>query len=791
MGRPAVVSRVFRQSAALAAVAAATCIMQGARAQTTPAGPPSPAAGAAAARTQTPPQNGIQDIVVTAQRRSEAVQKTPLAVTALNASSLLGRSQTSIADISSSVPNVNFTQVTARARVTVRGIGLDTVSLGSDSAVALNVDGVYYSRSGAAMAGFYDVDRIEVLRGPQGTLYGRNATGGSVNIITKRPGDTPDGYVQGTMGNYGTLNFEGALGGPVNDGVSARLSFQTFHNDGYGTNLVTGHRIDNKDSQAVRGQIALKPTDRLTIRLEGDYYHEKDRANAYHYLGAGVESAPGVGKPSFGLLLPGGFEPSNPVRDIATPLDPNNKTSFYGGYVDATYELNDTMSLHSITAYRRSNINTEYDIQPVGATLVTISFQKEFSKQLTQEFQFNWDTDRNKLVAGAYYLHETLYGANISALNIPLGARPIVIGAGPDDVGPGGAFLQGVFLGGNLKTDALAGYAQDTFNLTSRLHLTAGARYSYEKKTVHDQDSVVFSQAYVPDYAVTSPFRDDSAAFHSFTPKLGIDYDLARDVLLYASWSKGFKSGNFNLGTFPQAGAPGILKPEKVTAYEGGIKSTLFDRRLRANISGFYYDYTDLQVSKVIGFSLALVNAATARIYGAEGEFALQPLADRHFQMTLNASWLHARYRNFISSDPNRPGQGDTTDPSANNALAFNLAGNHLAQAPDYTVNLGAEYTFDTSLGSFTVRGDSTWTGRVYFSPFNLAYISQAPTNVQNAYLNYESASKHFYANVYIKNIGNKNILSSSNASSSAVGGGVIGYAQPPRTIGVTLGVHL
>ena len=275
------------------------------------------------------------DIVVTAQRREESLQNIPVAITALRADDLQKRGLTSIADVASMVPSLVVGEQIGRGRITLRGIGIDNISTGSEASVTLSSDGVFYSRSAAALAGMFDIERIEVLRGPQGTLYGRNATTGSVNIITKKPTRDFEGNVAATIGNYNTLDLEAAAGGPISDTLSARFSFKRQRHTGYGRNLVTGSEIDDKDSQAARAQLLFEPSNRLSILLGGDYYHSDDNNGTYHGLGPSAETAPGVTRIPTGLLIPGGFLPSNP-RDIAAATDPSLTNRFYGARFDTT-----------------------------------------------------------------------------------------------------------------------------------------------------------------------------------------------------------------------------------------------------------------------------------------------------------------------------------------------------------------------------------------------------------------------------------------------------------------------
>lgn len=733
-------------------------------------------ANAAAAQTPTgtvgsaeaalPAQNEdpLQEVLVTAQRRSESVQKTPLAVTAISGDSLEERGTTNLEALSAVAPGLNVSEQVGQARLTLRGIGLDDISTGAESSVAFNQDGVFYSRSAGALASFYDVNRVEILRGPQGTLYGRNATGGSINIITNQPTDTLHGGVDVTVGNYQTANGEGFISGPLADTVSGRLSFQIQHHDGYGENIVTGDDIDTKDSQAVRGQLLFRPDDRLKVLVAGDYYHENDRSNEYHYLGPAGETVTGAPITPTALLL-GGITSSN-LRDVATPTDPSNYAVFYGGRVDVSYAISDSTTVRSLSAYRRAQYQVDTSISPFSVELFPLTVQEQ-SDQYTQEFQLNVDTDNNKFVSGLFYLHEAILGSEAGPLNL------LAVG-GPD------FFVQGFYGGGHLKTDAAAFYAQDTYSVTDSLRLTLGGRYSWERKEVDDQSAFDFTTPYSPANLPLAPFHVASADFSKFTPKVGVDYDVAPRTLVYASYSQGFKSGTYNLGA---AGPP--VQPEKVDAYEAGLKTTTADGRLRSNTAGFYYNYKNLQVGKVQGEQVILENAAAARIYGIEEELTARPLTD--LTLSLNTSWLHARFTQYVTADQSRPGgDGRTIDPSTG-APAFNLSGNEMAQSPNYTVDLAAEYAIHWRDNTITLRGESNWSDRVYFTAFDRNAVSQSAYSLQNAFITFEPAGGSWRVTAYVKNIADKTVEASANVASTLVGSPVIGFLLPPRTFGAIL----
>ncbi|SLK08135.1 TonB-dependent receptor [Novosphingobium mathurense] len=707
-------------------------------------------------------EQGIGDIVVTAQRREESLQKVPIAVSAVTADALAKTGLVTVESLSGQVPNLNVSQNIGQARVTIRGIGIDSISLGSEGSVAFYQDGVFFTRSNAAMASFYDVDRVEVLRGPQGTLYGRNATGGSINIFTKAPTDHLDGYLSATVGNYGTINSEGAISGPLSEGLQGRISFQTRYNNGFGENIATGHRIDNEDSQAIRAQLKYNAGD-LTMLLSGDYYRKDDASNGGHYFGRGqqlVRNGPFV--QPLGEAL-GGVVATN-VRDLSNGRDPYVKAEFYGGRLDINYDVNDSVSLRSLSAYRHTDFKSLTDIVGSSFDLFPL-YNWEIDDQFSQEFQINYNSDTHKLVLGAYYLNDKVNGGSRGEYNVGTMTAPF--------------FLQGYFAGGTQKTNTVAVFGQDTINVSDRLRVTLGARYSWEKKEINNVSEFNFVDVFSPSYVVQTPYRAASKSWSSFTPKIGIDFDVADRVMVYASYSKGFKSGLFDL----QGDRAPAVNPEKVDAFDAGIKVTTGS--VRANFAGFYYKYKDMQVGKVTGAALLLENAATATIYGLESELTVKPIP-APLTLSVSASWLHARFDDYVSVDPARLfGDGVTSDSSG--APAFNLKGNHLAQSPDYTVNASAEYVIEAPFGDFTLRAESLWQGRTYFDSFNTPQNLQKAYNLQNASITFNSDDKNWMISAFVRNIANKTIKGSAHVGFVPIGAPVLGYLLPPRTIGVTV----
>jgi iron complex outermembrane receptor protein len=275
----------------------------------------------------------LDEITVTAQKRETNIQTTAIAVSAVAGESLVQAQVTNIEGLAQSLPSVNFGQTTGNARIAIRGVGFDNISLGNEGRVAYHVDGVYISRPAAALASFYDVERIEVVRGPQGVLYGRNATGGAVNVILHAPDRELNGYIDGTIGSYSLYKLEGAVGGPLGDSVSGRLSFQVLDRGGYGDNLTNGFDVDDQSTQAVRGQIRFQPSESVDLTLSGDYFTEDDHAYSFHYITQGSLAYPATpttpalpGAVPKGLRV-GGTIPSD-LRDSTSDSGPLNDREF-------------------------------------------------------------------------------------------------------------------------------------------------------------------------------------------------------------------------------------------------------------------------------------------------------------------------------------------------------------------------------------------------------------------------------------------------------------------------------
>jgi len=744
-------------------------------------------------------QRGIEEIVVTAQKREESVQKAPLAITAVSGAALRSSGVSTVDAIAANVPNLQLGQTYGSANVSLRGISLNAVNWGVEGSIAFHQDGVFIQRPAAVLAGFYDVQRVEVLRGPQGTLYGRNATGGAINLITADPTPHTGGYFQATAGTYEHFAGEGAIGGPLlggSDVLQYRLAFRVNHHSGYGRNEFTGTRIDDADDQAVRFKLAIKPGGRFSALLSADYSHSDDRQTP-HYGGTPFGAAPfGVALPlPDGSSLPLGGQLPTRVRDISSDLDPEHSATFWGVAAKLDYDLG-FGDLKSITSYRRGRNRTIGDLDQTSVYIASRTLLADNSKQFSQEFQLSGRTPSSDWLAGLFYYHETDRGNN----NIPW--NNIILNVFGVPVPAPGTVAQGYFDGSEIKTDAYAAFGQYTRHIGSKLSVTLGARYSVERKAAINQGAFDLVTPYDPAVGIITPSEAAGTLqiqcgaglttigfaagdcvpyriFRSFTPKFGLEYQVDPRTLVYASVSRGFKSGTYNLGS-PQP----PVNPEKVTDYELGVKSTLFNGKLRANLSAFYYDYKDLQVNRVVVTSVVLENAANAEIYGLEGELVARPAPALQFDFS--GAYLHARFKRFISGDSLRPGgDGVTVDEFGN--PAFNLAGKTLPQSPDFSGKFGISGFVDAPHGKVTLRAEAVYTDKIFFTPFNLDTVAVGARTRFNASINYVTRDERWEISLNAKNLADNVRITNGFVASTAVGAVVNGYLEAPRTVDLSV----
>ncbi len=627
-------------------------------------------------------------IIVTANRREESIQDAAMSVTAFGGDELASRSITAIEQVGAIAPGVQIATYQGDTSIFIRGIGTPTIIAGTDSSTATYVDGVYISRPAAIGPLFFDIDRIEVLRGPQGTLYGRNATGGAVNIFTSRPTEVLEGNLQLTVGNYDRFRVAGALSGPLSDSIRARLAFQWEDRDGYATVTRPDNsteKVEDKEDYSVRLTVEADLSPDAMLTLTGDYYRADDKANAYFYASAGyADEIPGWYATREGsqtipyFLMKNAGRVSAPAsRNIYADVPYFNKVENWGLGATLDWDIAD-YNLKVIGSYRDTNpvSQNEFDLSDA---FVNVVGREEDHWQWSGEVQLSSPVDKPfSWIAGAYYFEERNIIDNDIFGNF---WEPILI-QGFMDLQAAGVLppFPVVFpetdqccelhLSGEQETKAWAAYLDTQWDASDQVTVRLGGRYSEERRDGRQNfdlvmlpdiriapNTIFFPNAISEDRAAAQPDPfgfiiapvNGPTTFRAFTPKLGIDFKPTDDVLLYASVQRGFKSGGYNIGSSQRD----PFEPEKIWSYEIGVKSELIDRALLLNASAFWYDYTNLQAQDSVGNQPIIRNVGKARVRGFEVETVARPTDFLRLEGAL--THVDARFTEGQLTEPLRP----------------------------------------------------------------------------------------------------------------------------------------
>ena len=419
---------------------------------------------------------GLGDIVVTATRNSESLSKVAASITAVTSKDLGAGGIKDVASLASAIPNLSVGDQFGVNRIFIRGIGLTSIDLGADGGVAFLQDSAQISRPAAQLSGFYDLERVEVLRGPQGTLYGRGATAGAINLITKRPTNKLDGYARLTYGNYNAVSIEGGVGGPIaGENVMARISGKYDRRDGYGINEFTGKDIDDRNAYALRGSLLFKVAPRVNILLSGEVFHEKDSNYAFHYFGPTVapENQLGAilgGQSIFTVAAAAGRKAN--LRNIYSDQEPLNERDGHSFTGTIEWTPGD-WNVKSISSYHKFKRFNRDDLDASNANLFGQNNYNEDSKSISQEFVGTYSSNKFDAVIGAMYFHEKLFGS----VRVPLTNLGILFGL-PANTFDTFNYLQQ----GTVSIDAIGLYAQGSYALSDKFKVTIGGRYSHEKR---------------------------------------------------------------------------------------------------------------------------------------------------------------------------------------------------------------------------------------------------------------------------------------------------------------------
>ncbi|AEG48132.1 TonB-dependent receptor plug [Sphingobium chlorophenolicum L-1] len=718
------------------------------------------------------------DIVVTAQRRQESLQKVGISVTAFDESRLQNLGALNSSDIVAHTPNMQLFQFSPTATVyNLRGVSQNSIADHLEAPIAVYMNDAYVSAMGALSTPIYDLERVEVLRGPQGTLYGRNTTGGLINYISKEPGDSFDAYLQGTYGSYNLLDIKGAVGGPiVSDTVMGRFSFAQQHQDGYMQSRVPGVRdAQGQNLSSVRGQLLIKPSSRFS--LLGSLTYTKDRnvpTGAYVYSAATQDPRTGLGVPVGRDLDPFGFS-SDRVGFF--------EREYVSGTVRAKWQASDAFELTSITNYQ--HLSKAYGEDADATTRPAFNYDtNQRLKQFSEELRLAGEVGRLKWQAGAYYL------------NIDTDVSTAATGFIAQYTNSATGMLSDRATSNySVKTESWSLFAQGDYELTDTLKLTVGGRYTHDVKRINmfsryqqADGTVLLAQSDVPGlgiapicYAPQADARcpgdvadpDARQTLSDWAGKVQIDWTPQSGTLLYASVSRGIKGGSWSTPLFADSIALNGLASlrhgkETLYAYEVGAKLSLAPR-MRLNGAVFYYDYPDYQAFSLVNFVQSVTNN-DATIKGAELEFNWSPVRD--LTLNLNAAWLDTKVRGILTPNGIRV---DTRMP----------------QAPKVSLNGLIRYEFEgVGDGRFFVQGDAVYNAVQYLEVTNAAVDREPAYAVANARVGWTSGDGKHEIAFWVKNVTNNAHRIYALDLSGAPRPFVESVYAPPRTFGGTITAH-
>ncbi|TNE37648.1 MAG: TonB-dependent receptor [Sphingomonadales bacterium] len=725
---------------------------------------------------------GIQDIVVTAQKREQNMQDVPIAVSAVSGEALGSMQVTTLQALQGSIPNTQiagFANAPNTAVFSIRGIGVIEPDPYAGNTVSIVVDGVPQFFSMGALLDMYDVERVEVLRGPQGTLFGANTTGGVVNVMTARPTGEFGGYVKGNVGNWNRFDVSGSVEMPiVSDVLSLKVAGIHTERDGWVTNIWNGKDMGSKNVDAIRGMLYFTPTPSLSVTLQGEYVAARNGAPVVingaqpgegNYVAAGTY-ANGAEYPMYmSPCAVVGERCSAPDRYYSGNNSVPDKSNMDTYFTVLTVEAKDTAlgDITSITGYKNFKL-FEYTDQDGTAESNGATRRRTKGWQFSQELRSSFDlTDATNVIAGAFFLkthydHYQMYHLDFAS--------------------PGLA----QFNTQDQDTESLSAFAQSYTRLAEGLTFQAGIRYTHDKI---DARSTLDYAMDLPD--LTDPDWDGglygSGVTHQIDTggkkswdnigwKLGLDYEIAPRQMLYASWARGFKSGGFTgrIGALADGDTP--FGPEKVDTFEVGVKADFFDRRLRTNLAFFYTNYRDMQVAQIYFDpdtnvqGNRILNAGKSEIKGFELEVTAAPVSG----VTLNGSlaYLDAKYKEF-----------DYFDPVS--LIVYDMKGKRLQNAPKWSASLGANYDMDFGDGSSAVFNINwNYVAKKYYTAILDTPRSEVqPTYLVDTSLTFHPAGNRFEISLWGKNIFDKRYMSSVYDSPGYMG--IASYGSP-REYGIS-----
>ncbi len=660
------------------------------------------ALGALPALAQKAENDGIDEVTVTAQKRSENLQDVPVAVTAVSANALEMGGVANITDLNNVAPGVNFTTALgAYAQPVIRGVGTASHGPGVENPVATYIDGVYMASATSALLSLSDVDQLSVLKGPQGTLFGRNATGGLIQITTTPPTHDFYGDAQATFGNVGTYGQSLFVNGGLTSTIAA--NFAISHDDqyeGFGHNLTTGQYVGTSRDIAMRGKILWTINDTTDLLISADYNKRESADPALHPLTTTLGSAAAVN-----FVNPGHLDPTltNAWDVVGTQPDLNFEGS--GESVTLKHDFGG-IQLQNIAAYRTDTTSAVFNPALTTTPYLTLAYTQRDS-QASDELQllstgdqrFSWVAGLFAMRAESKYDPFTSYFMNAD--------NPVTGAFTASSFIPAGVVLaSNLYSSSNLTS--YAAFGQGTFKIDDATNLTGGLRYSVDRRTLDESES---------SYPPVAP-EDSSATFAKPSWRLSLDHRFSPELMAYASYNRGFRSGTFVPDILPTQ----KLEPETLDAYEVGVKSDLFNKKLRIDASAFYYDYKNRQVLEIVNGAEQVFDAKSATSYGMDLDVTAK-LAEG-LTLTGGASAIHTEYTNFqnaLAYTPISPFGLMFALPFASESTTtnYNANGKAIESVPAWTVNLTPAYRFSNSAGNFMLSTTLYHSDGWYSAPDN------------------------------------------------------------------------
>ncbi len=718
----------------------------------------------------------VSEVVVTAQRRTERLQDVPVSVTAIGAAQLRDQRINSADDLVSGVPNLQRASTVGEGTpiFALRGVSMSDYSLNQEGPVATYYDGVYKGTFALLGLGIFDLERVEVLRGPQGTLYGKNTTGGAINLISKEPSAEAGGYLQAGIGNYNRRELDGAVQGALNDDVSGRLAFTYAKADGWSKNLLPGEpNLNGIRQYGLRGTLKFEPSDALKIVLRGTY----TRQDPYNYAVYGLPTNLGVGGELYATFgVPGYFRTGLADDEVETSFVRRRKALTRAVAMTVDWQVADGLTLSSISSYDKGTlvIPEDSDGSPLN---VTASIYDASAEQVSQDVRLTSDLDRPfNFILGAYANRskirnttESQYGLDLDltgdgrttaadcsaglSLGIPV---PCVLVA---------SFEQ-------IKT-SLALYSDLKYQLSERVTLRGGLRFTHDEGDLNDYTSQARGADGVP---VVNLIPGDPTNLNATTAltyrnnnlsgKIGLDYRFENGVLAYASLSRGYRGAAFNAQAFNSPAELGAAEPEVLDSAEAGFKSQWFDRSLTLNASAFFYRYKNMQFVDFDGvMTFRLVNLPLAYVYGGELELQARPIDS----LTLSAGL------GLMDSEVRR-----------GSLRGVDLMGNQLFNAPHVTFGTDASWrALSGEWGTLTANLGLSYVSDQYFEIFNSPDARQKGYGLIDATLRFDTPSG-WSASLWAKNLTDKFYTTARLQAVESVGSQ---YTQrgTPRTYGLTV----